>query len=716
MCKTLYRQAHQHYIVLLLVALLCLSGCRKEELVVNSTLSSITAPELRAQTYKGIYILNEGTMGRNIASLDYFDYPTGRYHRNIFAERNPYIARELGDVGNDLKVYRDKLWAVINSSNLIEVMEATTAKHLTQITVANARYIAFDGDFAYVSSYAGPIGIDPNARLGKVIKIHTESYDIVGECVVGYQPEELAIVSGKLYVANSGGYRRPHYDNRLTCIDLVTFSVERHLPVAPNLHRLKADSYGQLWLSSRGNYRDISANLYVLDTKAGIQNLQAEALGIACSDMTIVGDDLYLYGAEVQEGNSQGRTHIVHLDIRSKSVKRRNFLKGLRTGQLQRPYGIAVNPELGDIFLSDAIDYTNPGQVYCFDAQGQLKWSAQAGIIPSRLVFTRRSLAPREQEPETQGIYPTGQNPYATKVIAYCPAPGQFVNKMPMYHPGDNAESMRLKAERAIARRRVSDMGQLITLGAWGGYIVVAFDHRVENKAGLCDLQVLGNTFEGGSEPGVIYVAQDVNGNGKPDEAEWYRIQGSAEAIEQEPFYPLLRAGGRDLNLYIDYAVCYERPEKEVSPLEGTTLAYIPWFDKQGRQGYLSKNSYHQQAYYPLWVKEPTLEFRGLRLPNNVSKSRPNGQNTDIFVGHAFTFGYADNHPNSHNASAIDIDWAVDSKGQAVRLSGIDFVRIQTGVLSDNGVLGESSTELGAVVDLHLLGKSISSQLLRSNQ
>lgn len=109
-------------------------------------------------------------MGTNQASLDYYDYETGVYTRNIYGERNPYEVKDLGDVGNDIQIYGDKLWAVINCSNYVEVMDVNTAKHITKIAIPNCRYLAFKGKYAYVSAYAGPVQIAPDARIGYVAK------------------------------------------------------------------------------------------------------------------------------------------------------------------------------------------------------------------------------------------------------------------------------------------------------------------------------------------------------------------------------------------------------------------------------------------------------------------------------------------------------------------------------------------------------------------
>ncbi|MDR1584234.1 MAG: YncE family protein, partial [Prevotellaceae bacterium] len=193
---------------IVMIALICLASCRNDgDDIIPPTETPVA--DGNDGPVKGFFLLNEGNMGSNKASLDYFDYETGVYHKNIFPTRNPGVVNELGDVGNDIAIYGDKLYAVINCSHLVEVMDVHTAKHIATIAVPNCRYIVFDKGYAYVSSYAGPVLIDPNARLGYVARIDTASLTVKDTCVVGYQPEEMVIVDNKIYVANSGGYRVP---------------------------------------------------------------------------------------------------------------------------------------------------------------------------------------------------------------------------------------------------------------------------------------------------------------------------------------------------------------------------------------------------------------------------------------------------------------------------------------------------------------------------
>lgn len=131
-----------------------LSSCRTEPEMASS--SSVEVGDRQLGTYRGFYLLNEGNMGSNKCTLDYYDYEEGIYYRNIYAERNPSVVMELGDVGNDMAVYRDRLYIVVNCSHKVEVLDARTAVRIGQVDIPNCRFIKFVGDKAYVSSYVGP--------------------------------------------------------------------------------------------------------------------------------------------------------------------------------------------------------------------------------------------------------------------------------------------------------------------------------------------------------------------------------------------------------------------------------------------------------------------------------------------------------------------------------------------------------------------------------
>jgi DNA-binding beta-propeller fold protein YncE len=372
--------------VMAAVAAAVLAGCRTEEAPVGATDTMVT--DGAGGAVAGFFLLNEGNMGSNKASLDYFDYATGHYRKNIYAERNPGVVKELGDVGNDLKIYGGKLYAVVNCSHLVEVMDVRSARHVAAIGVPNCRYVAFDGGFAYVSSYAGPVQIDPSARLGYVVKIDTVSMRAVDTCVVGYQPDELVVRGDKLYVANSGGYRVPSYDNTVSVIDLPSFEEIGKITVGVNLHRMVLDARGDIWVSSRGDYRGAGSKIYVIDADERV----SDVLEVPVSNWWLSGDSLFVCSTEWSE--AAGRTTVSYavVDTRTRQVVSRNFIADGTEQQIAVPYGIAVNPATKEIFVTDAKDYVTPGKIYCFSPDGRYKWDATTGDIPAHIVFTEWAL------------------------------------------------------------------------------------------------------------------------------------------------------------------------------------------------------------------------------------------------------------------------------------------------------------------------------------
>lgn len=247
-------------------------------------------------------------------------------------------------------------------------------------------------------------------------------------------------------------------------------------------------------------------------------------------------------------------------------------------------------------------------------------------------------------------------NAYVTELLEYLPAPGQFINK----NPG-NMES---------AQGLLGGTG-LVSLGAWGGSISFAFDHTVLNKEGANDIVIYGNAMGNFSEPGIVYVMQDDNANGLPDDT-WYEIKGSAHELE---------ASSRD------YVITYFRPE--------TITEDIPWEDNQGNTGVVSRNNFHRQAYYPEWITEDSYSISGTLLSDkNIDMSNPT-----YITSMPFEYGYAD---NTVGGDEIDLADAIDEDGNPVELSGIDFVKIQTGIQANMGWLGELSTEVSGIADLSL--------------
>ena len=373
---------HRLYISLLLFTVL-FTSCRNEDIIFIPEVVPVAKPEYTAVS--GFYVMCEGNMGSNKATLDYYDYTTGDYTRNIFPKANPTVPKEMGDVGNDVGIYGSKLYAVINCSNKVEVLDKNTVVKQGQIDIPNCRFIKFYGGYAYVTSYAGPVMIDKDYKQrGYVAKIDTATLQVVDTCVVGYQPDQLEIVNGKIYVANSGGYMVPNYENTLSVIDLDSFQEERRIEVAINLSLCMSDRHGVLWVVSRGDYYDTPSRLFAYDTRK--QRMVAE-LDCPVSSMWLDGDSLYVVSAQWSNVSMSNEVSYAIVDVNKMAVVNDNFITDGTDKDIQVPYGVAVNPITKDILVADAKDYVTPGRLYCFGKDGKKKWDVRTGDIPGHFVF-----------------------------------------------------------------------------------------------------------------------------------------------------------------------------------------------------------------------------------------------------------------------------------------------------------------------------------------
>ena len=288
------------------------------------------------------------------------------------------------------------------------------------------------------------------------------------------------------------------------------------------------------------------------------------------------------------------------------------------------------------------------------------------------------------EEPTTDVAHPATSNSskYISRIFDYVPAPGQFIN----------TGLGNMEATKSVIGQ--ANQG-LISLGAFGGFITFGFDHSVENIKGP-DIGIFGNplTAVGSewSEPAIVMVMQDLNRNGLPDDGNWLELVGSEYT-----------------NGIKNYRITYYNPKN--------TRDDILWKDNQGKQGYVLRNMFYGQQYYPLWAKnQEELTLTGTLLKSTLLDG-------DVITNKPFSWGYADNGSDDYKLmqqdkgtayNVFDISNAVDATGQKVALNYIDFVKVYTAQNSNGNpyepdkndarsrYLGEISAEFGGAIDLKL--------------
>lgn len=278
---------------------------------------------------------------------------------------------------------------------------------------------------------------------------------------------------------------------------------------------------------------------------------------------------------------------------------------------------------------------------------------------------------------------------FIATVYEYMPAPGQFVNSS-------------MTGDSAGAQRLIGGFNGLLSLGGFGGYVIFGFDHSIENGEGD-DIGIYGNPLinpgQEWSEPGIVMVMQDLNGNGKPDDNAWYELAGSEYS----------KAG-----TIKNYRITYYNPKNLTDD--------ITWKDNQGQTGVVLRNMFHSQHYYPAWApNQDSISFEGTKLKTTLEQVIDPVYGPGLVINKPFAKGYADNgspfflekrEEEGRGFNVFDIAWAIDQQGKPVNLRYIDFVKVYTGQNSNgdpatdpdvpNRMLGEISTEVSGAMDLHI--------------
>jgi len=261
---------------------------------------------------------------------------------------------------------------------------------------------------------------------------------------------------------------------------------------------------------------------------------------------------------------------------------------------------------------------------------------------------------------------------YVTKVFDYKYAPGQHASLIPSDWKGND-----------FIGKPWTDNKTFTSLGGWGGYIIAGFDHTVLNGPGK-DFAVYTQPGPG-SEPAVVYVMQDTNGDGLPNDGDWIELKGS-ESDNPETIR--------------HYQVTYTKPVGNGN---------VTWRDNKGNHGELIPVFASSSWWWQGYGDQTEITFSGVKLPNAYvnSSTQPDVENWVIRPG-LFSWGYAECYGNQDynaelKANLFDISNAVDASGNPVNLTGIRFIKVQSAVFQIAGWLNEVSTEVSGAVDLSMI-------------
>lgn len=312
----------------------------------------------------GLFITNEGMFQYGNATLSYYDPETKSVENEVFYRAN---AMKLGDVAQSMTIRDGVGWIVVNNSHVIFAIDINTFKEVGRITnLASPRYIHFVSDEkAYVTQIWD----------NRIFIVNPKRYEITGyiECpnmAMESGSTEQMVQYGKYVFVNCWSYQ-----NRILKIDTETDQVVDELIVGIQPTSLVMDKNYKLWTITDGGYEESpygyeTPSLYRIDAaKFEIEKQFRFKPGDSPSEVQIngEGDKLFWINKDIWS-----------MDVEADRVPVRPFLKYRDT----KYYGLTVNPRNGDVYVADAIDYQQQGVIYRYTANGEPVDEFYVGVTP----------------------------------------------------------------------------------------------------------------------------------------------------------------------------------------------------------------------------------------------------------------------------------------------------------------------------------------------
>jgi YVTN family beta-propeller protein len=343
-----------------------LTACHKKEDV---------TPDAPAAERAGIYILSQGNFGGSNGTLTYYDYTSKKLTADIF---NTVNSKSLGDTPNDVKIYGSKMYITIDVSGVIQVLEAKTAKIIktfdqkTGTVSREPRSIVFNKGKAFISQYDGTVAV-----------LDTATLTIDKYITVGRNPEQMVVSNGKLYVANSGGLSFGNPDKTVSVIDLTTLTETKKITVIANPGSIAADSYGNVYVFSNGDYASVKAGLTVIDNTTDVVKSQTNNITASYGSSIIVNGDYAYFLTKINNINAVGV-----YDVKTQTLGATGFVTDGTA--ITTPYNLAYDSLTGEVFVSDAKNYASNGELFAFDKNGKKEYAIVTGISPGAIAFVNK--------------------------------------------------------------------------------------------------------------------------------------------------------------------------------------------------------------------------------------------------------------------------------------------------------------------------------------
>ena len=316
-------------------------------------------------TKNGVFISCEGNFMYGNASLSFYNYETQNVQNNLFYARNNV---PLGDVAQSMYINKNSLFLVANNSGKIYVIDPETAVFKGAITgLTSPRHILFvSEEKAYISDlYASHITVFNPITLEKTGQINlTEKHT----------SEQMVQVEKNVFVSSWS------YDNKILVIDTETDTLVTEIEVPLQPRDLKVDRNNKIWVLSDGGFEGSPAG----NEQPALTRIDPETFTV--EKILRFPDEDNPYDLELN--SSLDTIYFINKGIYKMAVNTKNLPdSAFIPGENKLFYSLGVNPNNNEIYVSDAIDYTQNAIIYRYSQAGVLTDSFKVGINPSDFLF-----------------------------------------------------------------------------------------------------------------------------------------------------------------------------------------------------------------------------------------------------------------------------------------------------------------------------------------
>lgn len=323
-------------------------------------------------TYEnGIFVVNEGNYNWGNASVTFIDNKSNTLVQDIFRKSN---SRGLGDVAESMKIDYNLGYLLINNSNRIEVVSLKDFKSVKTIMgLDSPRFLEIvDSTKAYVTNLQKDISI-----------IDLQNNAVSGTIKTNGWTENMVRYDHFMLVTSIGTFSDPSSQRRAqvlvidTRIDAIVDSIQTGKePIG-----IVIDKKQKVWVLCTGGYDNFEApsllrinpELRMVEKTFTFSNPD-EVPSRLC--INTAGDTMYFL-----------RNGVCQMPVASAALP----VLPLISAEGRLFYGLAVHPNTGHIYVSDAKDYVQNGTVYQYNPTGTLVRQYVAGRIPGAFCFTKTS-------------------------------------------------------------------------------------------------------------------------------------------------------------------------------------------------------------------------------------------------------------------------------------------------------------------------------------